>query len=975
MRTSSLITNLACAVVALGAISVSAGNPPEVVRPELATSIEPMVDLDEGWQSPPRMSRVHCWWWWLNGNVTKQAITRDLEAMKAKGMGGANIIDAAHASEGEQSKPPHGPDFASPEWCELFQHALKEAERLDLELGFNIQSGWNLGGPTVTPEQAAKEVTTAETLIEGGHYVERRLPRPKSRYDYYRDIRVLALPLPGDWQRETLARVRNYRQKAYHTYPGGFTAANADHLLETGAEGEDSSGVALEAIHDLSDKVDEKGTLRWEAPAGNWLIVRVGYTVDGARVSTSSDNWNGLAIDYLDSSAFEAYGEEVLTPILDQVRPYWGKSLRYLHTDSWELGPINWTPSMPEEFAKRRGYDMTCYLPTLAGYVVVDRDTSNRFLNDFRRTIGELIADGKYRAFADYAHARGLGIHPESGGPHAAPVDALLCLGRSDIPMGEFWARSQTHRTEDTSRLFVKQPASAAHIYGKRLVMAEAFTTIGPHWEKDPADLKPVFDRVACEGLNLVMWHTFDCSPESMGVPGQAYFAGTHLNPLTTWWDQADGFLGYMNRCQFLLQQGLPTSDVLYFYGENVPSFVRLKRDNPGCVPAGYDYDVTNLQVLAERATAESGNIVLPDGVRYRLLVLPPAGHYGLRALRSIARLVDGGATVVGEKPNDAIGLFSSEEAAAEFKQLADRLWDTHLIRDISTDRALESLGLAPDFQYSEDGRQRLDYIHRRTDDSDIYFVVNLKDTSCRIDATFRVQARQAELWNPVYGSKQRVSALSRKDGTTVELELPPNGAVFVIFRDTPPGLTEAITQKTYRELTEPLTLKGPWTVEFDPAWGGPARTTFDQLVDWTSSEEEGIRYYSGTASYSKDFKQEHELREGEELWLDLGEVNNMARVYLNGVDLGVAWTMPYRVNLSPAIQRGTNQLRIEVVNLWPNRLIGNAKLPRSQRRTKTNITKFKGDDPLLPSGLLGPVRLISESTEHAGVNAVAREP
>ncbi len=247
---------------------------------------------------------------------------------------------------------------------------------------------------------------------------------------------------------------------------------------------------------------------------------------------------------------------------------------------------------------------MTPYLPTLAGYVINDAVTSTRFLNDFRRTLGDLIADGKYRSFSDYAHQRGMGIHPESGGPHAAPVDSLLCLGRSDIPMGEFWARSKTHRVEDSSRLFVKQPASAAHIYGRRLVIAEAFTTIGPHWEKDPRDLKPVFDRVACERLNLVMWHTFDCSPKEAGTPGQAYFAGTHLNPQVTWWNQADGFLDYLSRCQFLLQQGLAVSDVLFFYGENVPSFVRLKRDDPTGVLPGYDYDVINAEALIGRTRA-----------------------------------------------------------------------------------------------------------------------------------------------------------------------------------------------------------------------------------------------------------------------------------------------------------------------------------------------------------------------------------
>lgn len=947
-------------------------DPPEVVHPELSASLEASMDLESGWQNPPRMARVHCWWWWLNANVTKEAITRDLEQMKAKGMGGANIIDAAHASQGEQSKPPHGPDFASPEWRELFVHALREAERLDLELGFNIQSGWNLGGPTVTPEHAAKEVTWSRQFVTGGQDVELVLPEPDSRYDYYQDIAVLAVPLP-EGRRQRLARIDNFRQKAYHDYPGGFTAVDATHLLEVGPHGR---GVAIdrESILDLTELVTPDGVLNWKAPDGRWLVLRFGYTPSGAHVSTSSDNWKGLAIDYMDREAFHQYCNDVLNPILEAAEPHVGKSLRYLHTDSWELGPVNWTAAMPDEFQKRRGYELQSFLPSLAGYVVDDAETSNRFLSDFRRTIADLIADGKYSAFAEYAHQRGLGIHPESGGPHAAPVDALLCLGRSDIPMGEFWARSQTHRTADTSRLFVKQPSSAAHIYGRRLVMAEAFTTIGPHWQRDPRDLKPVFDRVACEGLNLVMWHTFDCSPPEAGTPGNAYFAGTHLNPQVTWWDQADGFLGYLNRCQFLLQQGLPVSDVLYFYGENVPSFVRLKRDNPASVPEGYDYDVANLEVLATRTRVEDGQIVLPNGTSYAVLVLPPSGHYGLEALRHIERLVESGATVVGEKPTSAIGLLADPEQETEFAQLADRLWSTGAIKPIETQKLLQGT-TPPDFAYSNFDGAQLDYIHRRTSDADIYFVANRLEEPCRTECHFRTRSSSVELWDPVTGVIKAASEVrSQDDQTTLELDLPANGAVFVIFRDEPtPGVEPAVR---WRQV-DTIPLEGPWNVSFDPEWGGPEEVVFPSLIDWTKSDDDRIRYYSGTAVYEKKFDLPESLGPQQRLLLDLGEVEDMARVYLNGHDLGVVWTTPFRVELASALRKQENHLRIEVVNQWPNRLIGDAKLPPESRRTRTNIRKFdEGEHRLMPSGLLGPVRLELESpAESDRVSEARKEP
>lgn len=890
--------------------------PAEVIRPGLAASLEPLKPLEEGWESPPTESRVQCWWWWVNGNVTKEAITRDLEAMRDKGIGGANIIDAAHASSGQNVKPPHGPDFGSPEWRELFVHALREADRLGLELGLNIQSGWNLGGPTVTPEQASKKLAYSTRVLQGGKKHRLYLAKPQTTGDYYREVKLLAIPLP-EGEGESLARIENFEQKAYYDYPGGFTAVDASHLLETGVAEPGEVAVDPDRVLDLTHLL-KKNRLVWDAPPGRWLVLRIGYTVSGARVSTSSDHWKGLAIDYLDPAAFDQYCEDVLDPILDQAGPLVGKSLRFLHTDSWELGPVNWTPAMPERFRELRGYDLAPYLPALAGYVVGDRGESTRFLNDFRRTIAELIADGKYRAFSDYAHRRGLGTHPESGGPHAAPVDALLCLGRNDIPMGEFWARSRTHRTADTSRLFVKQPSSAAHVYGRRYVMAEAFTTIGPHWERDPRELKPVFDRVACEGLNLVMWHTFDCSPASEGAPGQAYFAGTHLNPNVTWWDQADGFLGYLNRCQFLLQQGLPVSDVLYFYGENVPSFVRLKRDDPAGVQPDYDYDVVNAEALLARAAAHDGRVVLPDGVSYAALVLPPGGQYGLRALEHVERLAEAGVLVVGDKPASSYGLAASPKEEERYHEIANRLWDTGKVVDRPAKSLLKDRGVAPDFTTVDAAnREKLDYIHRRTNDAEIYFVVNRLDEAVDARCSFRAVGRRPELWDPVDGTIRTASAFRQHEGRTiVPLRLPPNGSLFVVLRTPIDRREQGEGIANSPRLALAAGIDGEWSVEFDPRWRGPGKVVWEKLIDWTEAADPAIRHYSGTAAYETRFETPTGYVPGAPLWLDLGEVKNMARVYVNGEDLGVVWTAPFRVEASSAIQPGENALRVEVVNL-----------------------------------------------------------
>lgn len=918
---------------------------------------------------PPPAGRVRCWWWWLNGQTTKEAITRDLVAMREKGFGGANLIDAAHGSRGHGShtKPPHGPDFGSPEWVELFVHALREADRLGLELGLNIQSGWNLGGPTVTPEHAAKRVVWSETTITGGATVATPLPQPRATGGLYVDVAVLAAPLPEGVDPADLARVVHYKQKAYHAYPGGFTAVDASHLLRPDAPRPGEQALRSDGLVDLTDRLRE-GTLDWDAPPGRWLVMRFGYTLSGARVSTSSDNWDGWAIDYLDQRAFDAYCRDVLSPILDAAGPLVGRSLKHLHTDSWELGPVNWTPALPAEFKARRGYDLTRRLPAVAGYVVDSREASNRFLNDFRRTLGDLIADQNYRPFAEYAAARGLSIHPESGGPHAAPVDALLCLSHSAIPMGEFWARSKTHRVRDFERLFVKQPSSAAHVYGRRLVMAEAFTSIGPHWTEDPRALKPVFDQVACEGLNMVMWHTFDSSPREFGLPGLAYFAGTHLNPNVTWWGYADGFLGYLNRCQFLLQQGLPVADVLHFYGENVPSFVRLKRDDPARVLPGYDYDVANLQVLLDRATAAGGRIVLPDGMSYAALSLPGGAAYGLDALERVAQLAEAGALVVGPRPTGPIGLNASEADDRRFHQLADRLWGEGLVRSVGVRDALAAAGVPVDFEVvSGAPPQGIDTTHRRTDQADVYFVSNRRPEAARVACRFRVAGATCEAWDPVTGAVEPLAAGPAEGGrTVVTLDLAPEGSLFVVFHRGAEVASfkpaEPATPAPTGPLVPRVEIPGPWRVEFPADQGGPGEVDFDTLSDWVDSPLPSVRHFAGTATYRTSF----ELPRGDaerggdgRAWIDLGELHSLARVRVNGKDLGVVWTPPFRVEATGALREGVNELQVDVVNVWHNRLVGDAALPPAQRRTSTNIA-INPAAPLLPAGMLGPVRVLS---------------
>jgi hypothetical protein len=642
---------------------------------------------------------------------------------------------------------------------------------------------------------------------------------------------------------------------------------------------------------------------------------------------------------------------------------------------------------MRAEFQKRRGYDLLPWLPVLAGRIVNSREESDRFLFDYRKTLGDLAIDNHYKLFRDQAHAHGIGIHPESGGPHAVPIDAQRCLGWDDAPMSEFWAWSWTHRIGDENRFFVKQPASAAHTYGHKLVLAEGFTTIGPHWQEKIWDnLKPAFDKALCEGLNLLVWHAFVCSPDETGIPGQQYFAGTHLNPKVTWWEKSAPFFNYINRCQWMLQQGNFVADVAYYYGDHVPNFAQLKKSDPAKIQPGYDYDVITEEALLERASVRDGKIVLPDSMSYRVLVLPERDVISLPVLKKIRELVAAGATVIGPKPLRGEPLENFASTDAEVQKVADELWGGkvgtgRVIAGKSAREVLPADGVKPDFDWSAGLRpgtdgiaaddragpeagapMQIDYIHRITEDAEIYFVANRATNAVSLTGAFRVKGRVPELWNAVTGEHQFATAYEEKDGRTfVPLDFAPCGSWFVVFRE--PASTHPATAKSNDTELKPIQeISGAWTVHFDPKWGGPESAQFDSLVSWPTRSESGIKFYSGTAVYEKSFDMANSslvARHSSRIFLDLGDVRELTEVKVNGQSCGIVWCPPWRVDVTGAVKPGENKLQIEVVNFWPNRIIGDAALPEAQRLTRTNIRKLTAKTPLEPAGLFGPVKLL----------------
>ena len=995
--------------------------------------------LETGFENPPGEARLRCYWWWLNSMVTKESITRDLEEMKDKGYGGATLFDAGSSNYQVAQKTAAGPVFMSSEWMELYQHTVKEAERLGIELSVNTQSGWNPGAPSITPEMAMKKIVWSELDVTGGKVIQCELPEPENKL-FYQDILVQAIPklVGAPVQNEA---IENWKKKTFNEKIG-WKGIYPLYELRQDYDGDGiRMAVKKDEIIDLSSCF-KNGMLNWHAPKGDWTIIRYGYTCTGARISTNSDGWEGLSVDHLSPEAFEVFSKTVITPLIQTAQEA-GNSVKFLQTDSWEMNLVSWTKDFPAEFKKYRAYDIQKYMPALAGRIVENRNETNRFLHDFRKTIGDCVAENFYRLFYNLAHQYGIGIHPESGGPHSAPVDALKVMGISDFPQGEFWAMANTHRIKDDERLAVRQSACVAHTNGKRFVAAEGPTSIGPQWERSPMDLKGNIDRVFCSGVNRIVWHTFTASPKEFGLPGNEYFAGTHLNPNVTWWKQSKDFISYLDRSMFMLQQGLFVADVLYYYGDDVPNFVFLK-DEIQELKFGYDWDKCSKEVVVNRVSFDGEKIVLPDGMSYRVMMIPDEHAIDLNVLKKLEQLVKQGMTLIGQMPKEASGITGFPQSDQELKEITGRMWknfsDTTKVENQygkgrvvwgkNINQVLAEMNVLPDFEFTGTHPDAaLDYIHRTTNDQEIYFVsnrfgqmafndfeyryqTNLPDRYEQMECSFRVTGKVPELWNPITGERKEILTYREENGRTiVPLHFEPEGSKFIVFKsaDKIAHITEIRKDgksvfpefvfktkpheyinfrrngaKVTAEIQEPGTyevswsdgrkdqfqskikndqieLSGDWNIRFDPKWGGPEDVISGQLKSWTEFDNSGIRYYSGTATYTKSFKLNHQDLKEHTLLLDLGNVKEMASVKINGTQLQVLWCAPFRFNITPFVQEGNNELEVEVVNMWPNRLIGDSKLPVSQRLTKTNIVKFEDPDAeqyLRASGLMGPVNI-----------------
>ena len=804
------------------------------------------------------------------------------------------------------------------------------------------------------------------------------------------------------------------------------------------------AAIAPQSIIDLTSNMTETGRLDWDVPEGRWTVIRLGDIPTGQLNHPARTEGVGLECDKLSQQAIDKHFAAFLGQLISDVGDLVGRSFTATHIDSWENGFQNWTPRFREDFQQQHRYDPLPWFPAFTGRIVGSLEQSERFLWDVRRTIANLLADNYAGRLAQLAHEHHLQLSIEAYGN--GPFDDLLYAGRADVPMAEFWLEPRDYSTFQN-----KAMPSAAHTYGKPIVAAEAFTSypLSAKWQNHPFSLKPLGDAAFCEGINRLVFHRYAHQPWLDRRPGMTMGQwGVHYERTETWWEQSKPWHQYLARCQYLLQSGLFVADICYLTREGAYTEAPSRAQLQPAAPAGYDYDVASPEVVLKRMSVKDGRLVLPDGMSYRLMVLPPAETMTPKLLTKIKELVQTGATIVGTPPKRSPSLEGYPTCDAEVRQLADQLWadcDGKSIKEhecgkgkVLWPRPLQELlaqtGIPPDFeQKTKIAGAPLRRIHRAIDGADFYFVADSNPQAQNADCFFRVKGKQPELWHPDTGEiEEPVVWHKESEGTVVNLKFDPAGSVFVVFRQSLAavdpvlalrrdghsddetamqwgadhhqpevltdlaGLFEAKTaygkmrRAQIKETRPPVVLDGKWDVGFAPGSGAPEHIVLDHLISWTEHTNAGVKYFSGTSTYTKVFALPADfLARNRRVILDLGKVQVIATVKINGQDLGILWKPPFRMDVTRSVKSGANQLEVHVVNLWPNRLIGDEQLPEdcewrthgadygdpllrwpawllqgkpspAGRLAFATWKHWTKESPLLESGLLGPVTIKS---------------
>jgi hypothetical protein len=724
-----------------------------------------------------------------------------------------------------------------------------------------------------------------------------------------------------------------------------------------------SSIVNKELVIDITSLMKPDGSITMKVPSGNWTIMRFGYSLTGARNRPSVPAGSGLETDKLSREHITSYVTEYTAPLIKELGSLYGKSLRGVMLDSWEAGMQNWTEKMLAEFKNRRGYDLLPFLPCFSGRVVGSSEISDRVLWDFRRTLADMFAENHYAVLKELYNKQGIKIYGEASGVSLEILeDALLCKKYVDYPMGEFWYRAL--HPELMYYQDIRGAASASHIYDKQIVAAESFTGGG---FESPYTLKKIGDYWLTQGVNRFVFHTSAHQPLDT-KPGNT-MVGTHINRNITWAEQAGPFMTYLARNSYMLQQGNFVADLAYLLDEGAPSTMPIWGTglNPA-PPEGYDYDYVNKDVLVNMMkVSPNGKISLPGGMNYAVLVLPNTDKMSLPVIEKLTELVKNGATIIGPRPAHTPGFTGYPGSEEKLRSAASELWGDlngvsrtrrsygkgKVVWGTPVENVLRMNGIEPDLEYGRPLGATLNWIHRKTDDAEIYLIVNSTDKPLNTEVSCRQQGLNAELWDPATGGIRSAASSASGVRTIVPVSLAERESAYLVFRKNE---INRINTGNWNSPSLSVILNGTWDVSFQPGLGASDMIKMDTLKSWTMNKDEGVKYYSGTATYSISYKAGKELIQNAwKIVLDLGKVGDMAEISVNDVAAGLVWKAPWQIDITGSLKTGTNRIVIRVTNEWTNRLAGD-------RATKTKILNsplFVRPGFLTESGLMGPVRIL----------------
>ncbi|MDR1861313.1 MAG: hypothetical protein LBR06_10385 [Bacteroidales bacterium] len=1047
------------------------------VAPPAAITTEPFGAKDEGaFRNPPLMYHPETWFHFIGGNVSKQGITADIEAIAAAGISGIQLFHGQFGGAWPGVEPQI--TCLSPSWDEHVRFVGEECRRLGLRFTMQNCPGWAMsGGPWIKPENAMRTLVYSRTDVSGRD-VRRNLPRPQpSNEDWrdYRDVAVLAFPTPADDTGEPLkpqsvkcsdvdfkwkeflsgdsnagiklypalpdmphildirftkpAMIRTVEFSSINGYNHGWcyepgikislSAVLSDgktvEVLNTDmppASWQDSRPISLacnevkevshyrlaidnqhdmnlsslrlysaarknnweseagwtlrghvrasdsptqssdafvnpEQVIDVSQFVDENGDVVWQKPEGRWTILRIGHVNAGQRNAPAPKEATGWECDKLSEEGPNAHFAGYIGRLVDG--PLNGGLLNGVLLDSWECNTQTWTTGMDDIFAGHTGYELRKWMPALFGYVMSNHEISSRFLLDWRRTVGDLFANRFFGQMAKLAGEKGLDIQYETAAGDIFPADILEYYKHAAVPMAEFWQPVAENYVGSLNFKPVKPTVSAARMYGKVRVAAEAFTSFSLTWDEHWEMLKEVANINCVEGITHLIFHTYTHNPRiDWRPPGTSFGSniGTPFLRGQTWWKYMPEFTTYLARLNYMLERGRPVSDILWYLGDEISHKPDQKTEFDG-----YKYDYCNTDALLTRISVKDGRLVTPDGLSYSMLWLPDNQRMLPATLEKLVALADAGAVISGNAPESPATLSGSADTRRRFDAAVKNLWGNNRILALPVKDVLARLNIEPDVI----GGNVL-WLHRQTHDADWYYIAAPFNADFSGNISFR-NSNYAELWDPVSG-RIAPAKIAAKDGnrTVLNLHLPRAGSCFVVFRKS-----NKINDISKDVSCQHIQLASEWTLSFPEGWGAPATLVTDRLKAWKELDisAEG-KAFSGTVTYNTVFNFDTKPEPAAKYFLDLGKVDFIADVTLNGENTGILWTPPYKLDITNVLKKGTNELNVKVTGTWFNRLVYDANLAEEQRKTWTIAPPSK-DSPLRESGLLGPVNIVIE--------------